>query len=171
MSWLTNFYASTIRHCLKFYCTINYYIVSKTHILHKYIFRLMIIKCLLWISIADRCLNEDYNNTVFLHNTMEDSNVQYSSDEKIFTAYKKFRSFNCSDRHVLTYGFLTLECQLGGQWNGTAPVCNGEGLAFSLINNLHNYKLYKCGGKGGGVRGNPCVWWVKCGDIDKMIQM
>lgn len=109
------------------------------------------IKCLLWISIADRCLNEDYNNTVFLHNTMEDSNVQYSSDEKNFTAYKKFRNFNCSDRHVLTYGFLTLECQLGGQWNGTAPVCNGEGLAFSLINNLHNYKLYKYVVKGGGL--------------------
>ena len=107
--------------------------------------------------ITDRCLNEDYNYTVFLHNTMEDSNVQYSSDEKNFTAYKKFRAFNCSDRHVLTDGVLTLECQLGGQWNGTAPVCNGESLTFSLINNIYNYKLYKCVVEGGGVSGNPCV--------------
>ncbi|XP_034308055.2 uncharacterized protein [Magallana gigas] len=76
---------------------------------------------------TDRCVNEAYNNTIFVSQLMTDSGIRYHRPTEAcidFTAFLKSRELNCSERHVLTNGNLTLQCQREGQWIGEAPVCN-----------------------------------------------
>ncbi|XP_052689783.1 uncharacterized protein LOC128167874 [Crassostrea angulata] len=74
---------------------------------------------------TDRCVNEAYNNTIPVSQLMTDSGLRYHTDVMTeFSALFKSRELNCSDRHVLTKGNLTLQCQREGQWIGEAPVCN-----------------------------------------------
>nr|XP_011454208.2 sushi, von Willebrand factor type A, EGF and pentraxin domain-containing protein 1 [Crassostrea gigas] len=56
---------------------------------------------------------------------MTDSDISYNFEvSNNFTAFPKSRILNCAERHVLTNGNLTLQCQREGQWIGEAPVCN-----------------------------------------------
>nr|XP_011434355.2 uncharacterized protein LOC105333199 [Crassostrea gigas] len=76
---------------------------------------------------TDRCVNEAYNNTIFVSQLMTDSGIRYHRPTEAcidFTAFLKSRELNCSERYVLTNGNLTLQCQREGQWIGEAPVCN-----------------------------------------------
>uniref|UniRef100_K1PQ33 Sushi, von Willebrand factor type A, EGF and pentraxin domain-containing protein 1 n=1 Tax=Magallana gigas TaxID=29159 RepID=K1PQ33_MAGGI len=43
---------------------------------------------------------------------------------QFFNTIIRSRILNCAERHVLTNGNLTLQCQREGQWIGEAPVCN-----------------------------------------------
>ncbi|XP_061177941.1 uncharacterized protein LOC133186701 [Saccostrea echinata] len=72
---------------------------------------------------SDKCINENYTNAILKHNLVQ--NLQYESDDRdSFTALLKSRVFECEERHVLTKGNLTIQCEREGRWSEEAPVCN-----------------------------------------------
>ncbi|XP_034319453.2 uncharacterized protein [Magallana gigas] len=80
---------------------------------------------LIRFNCTDRCTNKAYNNTIPVSQLMTDSDISYNLKvSNNFTAFLKSRKLNCAERHVLTNGNLTLQCQRKGQWIGKAPVCN-----------------------------------------------
>ncbi|XP_062578281.1 uncharacterized protein LOC134240189 [Saccostrea cucullata] len=72
---------------------------------------------------SDYCINENYTNAILKHNLVH--NLQYECDVRdSFTALLKSRVFECEERHVLTEGNLTIQCEKEGRWSAEGPVCN-----------------------------------------------
>ncbi|XP_055997123.1 uncharacterized protein LOC130047030 [Ostrea edulis] len=95
----------------KQHCSFN----SNSHIQHKTIM----------FYCQDKCSNVNYKNSLLNRTVVEDLGIEYQPDvSDPFTAFLKSRVYDCNERHILTSGNLTRQCQEQERWSGEDPVCN-----------------------------------------------